>query len=153
MQYRLLCSCKETNRLLRWCTTNSCCCSTPSLLLKPGNTFGPGSTRAGRGAGPPYCSRYDHRRGNCCIIHRSSVEAIWIHAQRRLCPCDSHRCPQLIVVCTHFGFLLKKSPTKYKYRHGVILHQVHILRVRTTNRENIAICDGDIRLDRHIIWL
>ena len=56
-----------------------------------------------------------------------------------------------LVVCTHFGFSLKKQKTKY--RLGVILHQTDISRVRTTYRENIAICDGDIRLDRHIIWL
>ena len=80
---------RKTNRLLCCCTTNSCCCAVPALMLKPGNTFGPGSTRAGRGAGPPYSSRYSHHRGNCCVIHSSSIEAIWIHVQRRLCPCAS----------------------------------------------------------------
>ena len=81
---------RRTNRLLCCCTTNNsccCCCAVPSLLLKPGNTFGPNSTRAGRGTGPPYRSRCSHHRGNCCVIHSSSVEAIRIHVQRRLCPC------------------------------------------------------------------
>ena len=78
---------RRTNGLLYCCTTNSCCCAVPSLLLKPGNIFGPGSTRAGRGAGPPYSSRYSHHRGNCCVIH--TVEAIWILVQRRSCPCAS----------------------------------------------------------------
>ena len=126
---------RRTNRLLCCCTTNSCCCAVPSLLLKPGNTFGPGSTRAGRGAGPPYSSRYIHHRGKCCVIHSSSVAAIWMHVHLR--------CPQLLGVCTHFGSLLKKQNTKYLL--GVILHQADISRVRTTYRENIAICDGDTR--------
>ena len=95
-------------------------CAVPLLLLKPGNTFSSGSTRVWRGACPPYSSRYNHHRGKFCTIHSSSVEAIRIHAQRRLCPCASHRCPQLLVVCTHFGSLLKKSNTKYNYRLGVI---------------------------------
>ena len=89
-----------------------------SLVLKPGNTFGPGSTRAVRGAGPPYSSRYSHHRGNCCVIRSSSIEAIRIHVQRRLCPCASPRRPQLLVVCTHFGSFLKKQ--NKKYRLGVI---------------------------------
>ena len=67
---------RRTNRLLCCCTTNSCCCcAVPSLLLKPGNTFSPGARRAGRGAGPPYSSRYSHHRGNC-VIHSSTVEAV-----------------------------------------------------------------------------
>ena len=59
------------------CTTNTCCCAVPPLLLKAGNTFGPGSTRAGRAAGPPYRSTYRHHRGNWCVIHSSSVEATY----------------------------------------------------------------------------
>ena len=64
----------RTNRLLLH-TTNCCCCAVPSLLLKPGNTFGSGSRIAGRGAGPPCSSRYSHNCGNC-VIHTSSVEAM-----------------------------------------------------------------------------
>ena len=144
---------RRTNRLLCCCTTinSSCCCATPSsLLLKPCKTFGPGSKRAVRGAGPPYSSRYSHHRGNCAV-HSSSAEPICVHVQRRLCPCASERCPQVFVVCTDFGSLLKKQ--NIKYRLGVILHRADISRVCTTYRENIVICDGDIRLDRHIIWL
>ena len=80
---------RRTNRLLCCCTTNSCCCAVPSLLLKPGNTFGPGSTRAGRGAGPPYSSRYSHHRGNCCDMHSSSVEAMGTRAAAVVSVCFS----------------------------------------------------------------
>ena len=52
---------------------------------------------------------------------------------------------------THFGSLLKKQ--NIKCRLGVILNQADTSRLRTTYGENIAVSDGDIRLDRHIIWL
>ena len=78
------------------CTTKYCCCAVPSLLLKPGNTFGTGSSRAGRGARPPYSSRYSHHRGNC-IIHSSSMEAMDTRAAV-VSVCVLLRCPQLLVV-------------------------------------------------------
>ena len=40
---------------------------------------------------------------------------------------------QLLVVCTHFGSLLKKP--NIKHRLGLILHQADISRVRTMHRE------------------
>ena len=46
-----------------------------------------------------------------------------------------------------FRFFAKKQNTRY--RLGVMLHQADISLVRTRYRENIAICDGDIRRDRH----
>ena len=69
------------------------------------------------------------------------------YVQRRVCSCAAEMpssTPRRM-----YPFRLFAQETEQKNRLGLILHQADISRVRTTYRENIAICDRDIRLDRY----
>lgn len=103
--------------------------------------------RAGRGAGSPsgsYC-RCSRHRGNC-VIHCSSVGYGYTCSGCRI-RVQMFSTPRR----THTGSLLKKQNTKY--RLGGSSHPADISRVRNTCHKNMAICDGDTILDRHVICL
>ena len=84
------------------------------------------------------------------VLSIAPVEAIWIRVQRRLCPCASGMpsTPRRL-----YPFRLFAQETEHKISAWCHFTPSRYLTRAYHVSRKYRICDRDIRLDRHIIWL